>query len=489
VAKPPENRQTANDADKSDSWRVRWVDEEDVRHTEAKMKDWPIPQSRADLLTFLNFMSVYKGNLWGYEETVKPLLRLAGRSGEFVWKEEHQQAWDDIKKKLVSWLKRHSKSRMKSGNGDSDDRPREPGQRSLELDDDHSEEEPESYPPIQVDSSKVAVEMDIQGSESLPVPEQKSYRLLAPINKPGVTNEIVERLLDNKVELTSEEVLAISPDVAKGVRVRLTKIRQPVPIKRAKAVLSQDEALPFAGMPDNDRLGWDALCTTGLPLSTFYIADGEDAGTPEGSVVLNDPYEMYLSKLGTDEVPKQVYEAGQKVYTAKASGSLRCLHPLVGKKEYVECIIDNGSQIVSMSLRLAVKLMLSWDPDISMLMEVANGQLKPTEGLAKNVPFVFGDITVYLQVHVIDQTAYDVLLGRPFDILTESNIQNYTDGSSTITIKDPNSGRRTRLPTHARGARSIARSEVDEVLTGRPKTPVPEKTQEQDFQASSRNWE
>ena len=44
-------------------------------------------------------------------------------------------------------------------------------------------------------------------------------------------------------------------------------------------------------------------------------------------------------------------------------------------------------------------------------------------------------------LHVIWEAAYDVLLGRPFDVLTESLIRNYEDENQTITIWDPNSGK------------------------------------------------
>jgi hypothetical protein len=84
-------------------------------------------------------------------------------------------------------------------------------------------------------------------------------------------------------------------------------------------------------------------------------------------------------------------------------------------------------------------------------MQSANGSLKKSAGLAKNVAFLFGDITVYLQVHVIDQPAYKILLGRPFEILTATTVQNRTDGSQIITIKDPNTGGRCTIPTHNRG--------------------------------------
>jgi hypothetical protein len=134
------------------------------------------------------------------------------------------------------------------------------------------------------------------------------------------------------------------------------------------------------------------------------------------------------------------------------SASLRVLLPFVAGSEKVECVLDTGSQIVSMAKTLAERLGVAWDPDVRIYMQSANGQLKESEGLARNVRFTFGDMTIYLQVHVIDQPAYQVLLGRPFDILTESIVQNKRDGSQSITIRDPNQQRRITLPTYTRGA-------------------------------------
>ena len=84
-------------------------------------------------------------------------------------------------------------------------------------------------------------------------------------------------------------------------------------------------------------------------------------------------------------------------------------------------------------------------------MQSANKDVELTLGLARNVPFSLGSITVYLQVHIIRDPAYQVLLGRPFDTLTESSVQNYVDGQQTLTITDPNSGTRCTIPTYERG--------------------------------------
>ena len=54
---------------------------------------------------------------------------------------------------------------------------------------------------------------------------------------------------------------------------------------------------------------------------------------------------------------------------------------------------------------------------------------------------------LFLQMHVIQEAAYDVLLGRPFNVLTESVVRNYEDENQTITIRDPNLGKIVTIPT------------------------------------------
>jgi hypothetical protein len=56
-----------------------------------------------------------------------------------------------------------------------------------------------------------------------------------------------------------------------------------------------------------------------------------------------------------------------------------------------------------------------------------------------------------LQIHVIWSPAYDILLGRPFDVLTESMVKNFANEDQTITIVDPNSRRTATIPTIPRG--------------------------------------
>ena len=59
-------------------------------------------------------------------------------------------------------------------------------------------------------------------------------------------------------------------------------------------------------------------------------------------------------------------------------------------------------------------------------------------GLMYNIPFLIGNITLYLQVHIIHKPTYNVLLGCPFDILTESVVKNFANKDQMITISNPN---------------------------------------------------
>ena len=86
-------------------------------------------------------------------------------------------------------------------------------------------------------------------------------------------------------------------------------------------------------------------------------------------------------------------------------------------------------------------------------MQLANREVDETLGLTHNVPILIRDITLYIQFHIVRNPAYDILLGRPFDILVESIVRNYSNEDQTITIHDPNSGRIVTVPTFPRTAR------------------------------------
>ncbi|KIK52530.1 hypothetical protein GYMLUDRAFT_179996, partial [Collybiopsis luxurians FD-317 M1] len=106
----------------------------------------------------------------------------------------------------------------------------------------------------------------------------------------------------------------------------------------------------------------------------------------------------------------------------------------------IEAVLDSGSQIISMNKRHAVGVRLTWDPEIVINMMSANGELNLTCGMVINAPCTIGDIVVHFQIHIINNAPYDMLIGRPFNALAQTKIENYQDGGQLLMLTDPNNG-------------------------------------------------
>ena len=198
-------------------------------------------------------------------------------------------------------------------------------------------------------------------------------------------------------------------------------------------------------------LQYDALDIDELPqVEGVFVTEMADGGVPAGSLIAKDPILQYLESLGEDITPKQIF-------VARDSAPLRVTFPNINYQGRVESVLDSGSQIVSMALDMAKEIGLIWDPKIQIFMQSANRTMERSVGLARNVPFQWGQLMVYLQVHIIKGPAYKVLLGRPFDALTKSQIDNQEDGGQVITLTDPNSGKVFAVPTFDRaGAKKVS---------------------------------
>ncbi|KAJ7201965.1 hypothetical protein B0H12DRAFT_1206370 [Mycena haematopus] len=112
-----------------------------------------------------------------------------------------------------------------------------------------------------------------------------------------------------------------------------------------------------------------------------------------------------------------LYEAAEyalaDLVVSMESSAIRSILPIIDNQQQIESIVDGGSQIVAMAETICHELGLSYDPRIILRMQSANGSVSPSLGLARNVPFRIADIILYLQVHIVRNPAYDVLLGRP----------------------------------------------------------------------------
>lgn len=272
--------------------------------------------------------------------------------------------------------------------------------------------------------------------------KRPNYKHQAPVEKDIDVEKVVDRNLAERVPISHEELLALSPKYRSAYKDRMTK-------KRVSANLQEIEN-------DSD----EPTVATARPVVQVNLNQLDEAklvqkrihgpeGPSEESWVVEDPILQYLETLSEED-------RHNRVFVARESETLRVVATMINGVRIEEALLDNGSQIISMSRDAAIACQLTWNPDLTINMQSANNQIQRTCGLATDVPFSMGGITVYLQVHVMESPAYKVLLGRPFDVLTQSQTKNLASGGQIVLITDPNTGRRAVIPTYARGeSRSI----------------------------------
>ena len=259
---------------------------------------------------------------------------------------------------------------------------------------------------------------------------RSGYRNRAPLQNEEKGIDLVKEALKSQIHITAEDLLNISDSARQELKKLLTKKRV--------------EKISLLEIEKCDDVQENVIHAEQLPGASYEILEEEKSGMPKGSLIIGDPVVQYLGSLQPKEIPK-------RVVVAQDSLGLRAVYPLINGEGKVESLLDGGSQIVSMAKEVAIEWKIAWNPDITVFMESANRELEKTLGLARNVPFVFGNIVVYLQVHIINKPAYKILLGRPFDSVTESLVKNEKDGSQTLILTDPNTGERSAMQTYERG--------------------------------------
>ncbi|KAG6894355.1 hypothetical protein C0992_006466 [Termitomyces sp. T32_za158] len=227
------------------------------------------------------------------------------------------------------------------------------------------------------------------------------------------------------ITLSVEELCSIAPNMQNQVKTAVTP-------KHALQATVQD-------VEDIDDT---------LPGFTVTAKLVTDSNTPITQQLINaalvDPIETYLKLLSLREEPAILT-------VAKDSHAIRSIMVTIDSHQEVEAIVDSGFQIISMSAKIANKLGISYDPGIVLNMQSTNGTIDWLLGLAKNVPCAIGNLIFYLQIHILRSPAYDILLGRPFDVLAHSVVKTLSDDETTLMISNPNMGMRRTVPTSLRG--------------------------------------
>ena len=165
---------------------------------------------------------------------------------------------------------------------------------------------------------------------------------------------------------------------------------------------------------EDDRARCEASCLAAMPAtySTAVLSLTmktltpalSNAKPPPGAIIIEDPYEVYLHTAPEDR-------SSDCLTVAKESSALRTILPLINHNQFVESVLNPSSQVIAMSEATCHALALIYDPRILLHVQLANHEVDETLGLACNVLILVGDITLYIQFHIVWNPAYDVLLG------------------------------------------------------------------------------
>ena len=258
---------------------------------------------------------------------------------------------------------------------------------------------------------------------------EAAYRTLPPVHDPEISGTVFNRMMDTQIPISGREVLSLSPEVRAHMREATTTRRVANPVNNAPTSF-------IVEVGEDD-----------VPVAAYAY---EEVDPPNESNTIADPIEAYYKTLGPEDSPDL-----ERLRVASEQSAIRSVCGLVSNRRQVECILDPGCQIVAMSEKECNLLSLAYDPDIKLYMESANGQHTWSCGLSRNVPIKIADITFYFQIHIVPTPAYTILLGRPFDVLARSIVQNFANEDQTITIHDPNSSKRVTVHTFPRGTLEI----------------------------------
>ncbi|KAG6874353.1 hypothetical protein C0992_007850 [Termitomyces sp. T32_za158] len=224
------------------------------------------------------------------------------------------------------------------------------------------------------------------------VPDKRQegpYRPTAPVYGIEKSNHVFSCIMKSAVTLSVEELCSIAPNVRNWMKMAVTpKCTMQATVQDAEDI---DNALP-------------GFALTALP------PDMEESVV---KATLVDPVETYFKSLALEDE--------HTILTiAQDSQVIWSIMLTVDNKSEVEAIVDSGSQIISMSADVANKLGIIYDPAIHLNMQSANGTINRSLGLVKNVECTIGDLTFYLQIHILQSPTYDILLGRPFNVLARN---------------------------------------------------------------------
>jgi hypothetical protein len=141
--------------------------------------------------------------------------------------------------------------------------------------------------------------------------------------------------------------------------------------------------------------------------------------------------------------------AADKLIVAKHMEELRVIDVKIHGIKVI-ATVDDGSQIISICQDIWEQIGLPLRSDKITVMESANKTRNETMGLLQDLKISIGGYDFYLQVQVVKDTPYEMLLGRPFFTLTQATHKHFDNRESCLTLFDPNTQDMITFPTRAR---------------------------------------
>ncbi|KAJ3713357.1 hypothetical protein C8R42DRAFT_647007 [Lentinula raphanica] len=239
-----------------------------------------------------------------------------------------------------------------------------------------------------------------------PKDDGRNYKYRAPIETEAAVDRVVEIGLQSMVSIRQDDLLAIAPEYRRKVKEAVTSW----------------------------RIGVDgALLEDAGFLEGVYMLESSPFRAP------NIPISVLFNDYGTAE-------EGDEYFVAKDTLSIRGVNATIGERA-AHCILDSGCSLVVASLAACNAFGFAFDADKKIVMQSANGNTNWSIGLARDVPFRFGEVIAFLQVQIVDTPAYDFLLGRPFEVLMQATYRNFHSGDQHITLVDPNTEKSITIAT------------------------------------------
>jgi hypothetical protein len=256
-----------------------------------------------------------------------------------------------------------------------------------------------------------------------------TYKNRAPVEMGLDIEKLVDSVMEMEVTVPLKSLAGVSGAIQKEIRKQVTKARIPME-DRQRVETKLTETKPKIYLQD-------------LKVESTVIEKDISDELLSGYIVGSDPVLQFVSQETGEEMPC--------LKVGKMTEPLRSIYTKINGVGQEECVLDGGSMIVSMNKKVAVQLGLVWDPGVRIDMESASNHVEQTLGVAHNVSFEVGGLKLFLQVHILENPPYRVLLGKPFERLGAITMQTSEDGSAEIVIKDPNTKRIAVVPTYRRG--------------------------------------